>query len=406
MINEGVILISSICSGCVQLLCCTVLLYLLAKSLYDQNVKKCTKPIAISIILFFIFATIWSILDIIKNCMTFIDPSIQRSPAIEIIIHIDSFSRTLSVAYFLKLKLQQTYQNTFLAVHKIIINIPFCILLMSICVSIFVVIFMSMTTFNFELMGMSVIQSSAIINIYYLFLLVLLNVKLYTFIKVTTHSNPILATDLNNKLKDNIIKQTNLISMIIITNIIIEMSHFSRFIIGNSNPNIMSMVSAIFSWSTVIAQIIQLSCAYLTFNTVKTDNIYRFWCKYSHYYCICLCQRLIYNTKNTDKYSLISIQNINTPLIADIAHSKYCVFDECKSVERICEILIDCDSNINKQFQANNYLLYDILNDFNHLLMMHDSPKDFENIYNKLNVSNKYHSDYKNCKLYSRHYSR
>eukprot|EP01084_Bolivina_argentea_P136991 241274_1 len=198
--------------------------------------------------------------------------------------------------------------------------------------------------------------------------------------------------EINNRLKYVITKQTNLISILMLTSI---NNYLAQMIIMYAN----NYLQFVFMWMYFLSVSTTLICIIFTFNW--TDNYYQYYCKYTHSLCICLCKQ---SRRNYNDYRLMN-NNINygtngrTELT--ICSSETCLSDNCETMHSFCKMLNQYDA-YNHDDILENINLTDILNNFNHLLLCHDTDDDFNKIYDKLSYNHSYHT----CKVYLRHYRR
>eukprot|EP01084_Bolivina_argentea_P013265 24858_1 len=395
-------------SDVILLILCSILLYCTTKWFYfkHDDALKTTKLIKIVIISWLSISCISHIAYIITDIHLiynrYADPICCSSNIIGDIFEVAAW---ISIGFFSKLKLQQTFKHKYFEINKSFLNILFIIYSISLLIN-----RMFHSTYNYfsyinknstensENMFIAMLGSIITNMIYFGCILFLFNIKLDKFISLTINNNYSLSLELNNKLKYVIVKQTNLIS-IIFASVLVRTSYYIIYhMIANNHIIIQSIAINLF----IISQCILLVCVALTFNI--NDKYYAFCCKYCHSFCIKIRYKKYTYKKFVASIPLLTYddhhdENINLHMF-DADDDQHICFEneECQQIEFVCKVL--------KQYQNDQlqHLTMDILNAFHHLLLYHDSSTTFNYIYNKLTQNDK-HCDYMVCKIHSRYYS-
>eukprot|EP01084_Bolivina_argentea_P264008 447063_1 len=385
-----------------------VLLYSLCNSY--KTITKSSKFIKIVIIFSLIFSILTSLSWISLNISNYlISTSTSYNRSFDM-MHRSSFItgyicqclHTLFVGYFLKLKLEHTYNDRFFAINKRLNNLYFIIYaISSIFYQAMYSVYMAIDcTLCEKIQYIATIQWMVISFIYCILLLSLFYIKLGKFLLLTMSNDKEKCSDLNQTLKYYITKQTNLISIIVL----MIMLHIIFTYIAANVYALNTTAIFLYQWNYLISQGTLSISQYLTFNI--NHKYYALYCKYCHIICVSIIDR----TKNnsTENQPLLMKQNeIKYPQfeIVEIT-SKYnqqtsCLnMNKCLAIQSICKIL----DEYNVGYVA-NCSTTSILNDFHHVLMYHDSADAFHKIHEQL-CHNNLHSHYSQCDTYSRHYSR
>ena len=397
--------------------------------------KHSKKRISKLIIIYFIAWIIHSIAIVINdiNCINLIKYFKPDNPTAYItnfVMYIASSLIIISLCYFIKIKLENTYKNTYLSINKSLINISFIIIMLTmlpylvlrLCVDIFIVYDERLINLN-DIYDKFKEATSPIQLLYYLLILVLFNSRLYRFIRLTMKNDEKLSMEITMKLKTMIIKQTNLISIIIYTTFIYSVIYVLMKMVNIINLGKINDI--VWGWIYNSAQVTVIICVYLTHKNELNDKVYHKYCKYSHICCIWCCTKLIEcknGRHNMYQYKPIqyelsvtrkSVTRKSTviPLLSttDNPINVTTIFDECiNSDGDICNIKDRMINTIMTYISKNDVQSIStttILNDFHHVLNYHDEDQDFQAIYGELNRRNK-HENHENCRIYSRYYRR
>eukprot|EP01084_Bolivina_argentea_P068964 125522_1 len=402
------------------------LICMVFKSKTDAQKNKSMVSIKLTVILYFIFASGCAILWAISNiCWLLMANGYSDNYNVILVWRISACTGYLCrccylifIGYFLKLKLETIYSDIIVFnLNKTIIKWCFIVYSTSTILHDVIYIFQIGLSVYFAIYPNVArditIQQCVVSTAFNLFILVLFNKNLHKFLSLTLQNDKGkgLANDLNNKLIYFIIKQTNLMLIVILASLSYIITGFFNIAVNNLNNQ---NISFIHRWNFCITQCLISVCIYLTFN--RNHCYYMLLCKYCHVCSLNLCSKFINkNPTNNDKQPLLGIKikndvymdtNSTIPLIQiDNSYIVCCNKTKCTIINRICHLMSEQNQNNNyilKYIRSNNYKLCDILNDFDHLLECHDSENDFFQIHQKLITNTT--CDYKKCKLYSRHY--
>eukprot|EP01084_Bolivina_argentea_P140718 247338_1 len=411
-----------------------LILYYLLHSFNKPNtkVKSSGTKIKIIVVSYFVFVIIYSVSEVINSMSRYmIDTEAtddKHDHLYNVLFYItyiicgfaDAFFN-IAFIFFLNIRLQNTYQKSFLKVNRKFMTC--CLIIFCISEIIFKI---SEASFYGLSYWYAVLQSNKyqvynnvatlqyfIINLIYLFIILyIFNQRAYKFMCKSMEYNPRLTININLKLENEITKQTNLISLIAILTIfywVIYGIYWNYTEMSDAHTHIGYIFIKFFYF---LSRAIYL---YLTFK--ENEDKYNLWCKHTHRCCISCCEKLFFrlnkNAKNTKTVRLLtrdfagigifndqSLINDEKPVVYDDDEKELCDdVSNCCVVNKICQLLHKYQKG---KLCEDDIITTDILDDFNHLLTHHDSNDDFNQIYNKLND----HCHYKNCKYYKRHYRR
>eukprot|EP01084_Bolivina_argentea_P290928 499892_1 len=355
------------------------------------------------------------------------------------------------ICYFLKFKLVNTYKNTEFAINPTYVNILFIGMVLFELPHLSLRLLRSSITRGFIsnnhipkylylqeesipfffIKNISIYQLCTIIPplyecIYFLIILCLFNNKLYKFIKLTLENDISLGMEIRNKVKHAIIKQTNLISIIVFATIIYSITYVIYNIFSSFGSTIIDNIMIYFIIN--VTQIITNICVYLTLQFC--DSKYQKWCKRAHNCCVYCCTKLIHK-RHAREYHRKRKHASYQQLVGMDYNYKFTLSDTTKKSEldsELCASLIDnnsenelCANNIYKcvakhriidvllnHLQEEKHICYsitNILNDFQHLLKHHDEDEEFHSIHKNL-TENDHHQTNDQCEIYSRYYQR
>eukprot|EP01083_Nonionella_stella_P066945 176711_1 len=320
------------------------------------------------------------------------------------------------IGYFVKLKLQNVYHGTFLEIHPLYLNILFTLYVISAVFSIVLFIIVNCGSYWNPRLSQhdfvrvwfdSTYEFWFCLNIYYIIILFLFNKNLHKFISLTLSNDQTLANEINIRLKNEIIKQTNLMSLIINVNWAHQLLFLFHWILPPAHAIIRMLYNVFYCLLLFTATI----CIYLTFNF--NAHYYHMFCARCHLCCIYVCTKCVdLDPKKQDLYISLTrkasqqhIHSQTNPLkISDLPpqiaiHETCDHINECMSSKRLCRLLNKYDENgIRHTPTAYDYSASDILNDFHHVLTFHDSADDFKCIYDQLKPC----TDFRVCGIFSR----
>eukprot|EP01084_Bolivina_argentea_P105076 188090_1 len=300
------------------------------------------------------------------------------------------------ISWFVMMKLQDTYKDTFLSVNKLFMTAIFVIYLLSLFFSSTVWFIVNCLGFWYSNLTTDIYQNIwkvataqyfVFFSMYFISIVSLFNIKLQKFISLTENDDKILAFEINSRTKDFIIKQTNLITILTITAFIYESVSFYYWVF-DANDIDLAMVYTIL-YVTFLS--FGLICMHLSFDF--NSKHYDICCKSCHYCCIhtCdihTCKSCHYCCKSQNEYQILNANvsdnslQLTTYNSCSDQTSCNCNLNECVVYKCLFEIL-----NQNN-FSVDDVLKYDlceILNNFHHMLLCHDSEPDFKTIYDELN---------------------
>eukprot|EP01084_Bolivina_argentea_P143894 252596_1 len=310
----------------------------------------------------------------------------------------------LSASYFLKIMLLSTYEEEYFKINKKYLNVWFWIFMASTIyseISNVVVIWLDYQILM-DIFGISMIEFIFVLMLYLSMIMYYFNSRLRMFLSLNT--NEILSANLDNKLKHYVIKQTTLIS-------IITLSAFVYVIITIYYEYSLSDTAALFMYFTYcLWALITAVTLYLTINI--NSKQYTLVCNHCHYSFIYLCTKAQRkHTADVNQRLLLVKGNVGFPKYGAISHNNAtCLMnvDECTAVERIYKLLQKHEydnshgtNTVENYMQTIKYEISNIFNDFNHLLLWHDSEKQFNEIYTKIN-GNDHNKNSTNCSIFSR----
>eukprot|EP01084_Bolivina_argentea_P251534 421887_1 len=157
------------------------------------------------------------------------------------------------------------------------------------------------------------------------------------------NNNALLSSRINNKLTKSIVKQTNVISVIIFNELIYEIIWYIRwFSPKNDNNNTLDIIyetmTAIYEFNILIS--FYLSCKF-------NDKWYYMFCRYSHSLCLNRCNKLVKNDNAakfsiSNDYRLFSV-NKNDYNINDININDNYIYMNQQSDITVCNKQADCE---------------------------------------------------------------
>eukprot|EP01084_Bolivina_argentea_P262005 442971_1 len=223
-------------------------------------------------------------------------------------------------------------------------------------------------------------------------------------------------------LKYYIVKHINLIWWLIFLSLIygsILIMNAHRYIQPDHSTLLFIILSQFYTIS--FCQYLCIIVINLTF--IDCNKCYKnVMCRFCHWICRCICAHSCKINKESDNVPLLIAENADVEKTFQLLDNVLSSNDDrshrtcnkkvkCKSVQVICDMLHEYDRINGNVDDLLNYLssmgvsLSKVLNEFDHLLLCHDSDKDFKEIYKKLNKSNE-HCSYIECKPFNRNYSR
>eukprot|EP01084_Bolivina_argentea_P066018 120332_1 len=390
--------------------------------------RNTPKSIKITIYLYFISLFIYATNGIIYDTDSLWEneiPPETYSKKVFIQVHIitifvSDLLNLISVPYFLRIKVEDTFKNTQFSINQCIINTCFIIYLISLFAKQFTGIMKHAlvdhylhSIANKEYRKMS-IQFYIIQVLYLLLILILFRIKFSRYktqYSINGGRAAMLMTRETIPIKHNISKQTRLISIITITSLIesiyIDIYQNEEWIAKDAYLSISYDIFPLFYYGIIGI------CIYLSFKF--NDPIYDKICQYF--------RKKETNNIDDHDYFNFHIQSDNTaPVNMEIIYNsdrtcKPYMYNQCEIVANICKFLTDdfvlsddtCTSPINQHnfsifdesedlgtmstendctiSDINNYYALDVLDNFDHLLQYHDDNKAFKFIYTQLTQS-------------------
>lgn len=399
-----------------------LLLWRLWRSFNNEIMNPTPRELRISILAYFQLTIIWSIALIIQDVLLiwiFFSKSTANISILESvnyvvidIYYVAGYGANAVLIYFLKVKLIDTFKNTFLSVKPLLNTIMLSIAILVLFCAAFTVIMIPsidhwypsvdnvyITPDRLE-WGMLFVVFAVIVSIYLVVVLISFNKGLYQFISLTKKNDRNLSLEINNKLLHGITKQTNLITIGVLTS----------FMWMGTSILASQMIATIYSRLIVVVlftllQGLNPSCAYLSFPF--NDDQYELVCKYSHKFCICICKTIIDDKNDNSVTSLLLSDDMANNVDAIQMFEHYYICDgsnNCEIVERICLMLIEHNNGHIQQYEDEQHHLKEILDDFNHLLQYHDNNECLKHIFDKMEDEN--HNDRVECIMYQRNHRR
>eukprot|EP01084_Bolivina_argentea_P123352 218591_1 len=322
------------------------LLFNLRKSLSQTNSRK----IRITAILCLLTSAMLSFLFVLYNILKYISLThLNKNPfQLKSITNLVLFVRVITgvlnfifVAYFITIKLEDAFKDTFLSIKKRTIYICFAIYAVIMCINwwgMFYLVFvfshwypkLALEPYQ-TLLAITNGAYSFTSEIYFILILVIFNWKLFKFVRLTMNNNEVLSLEINNRFKNFIIKQTNLISIITIAFCIFQGIAYWKWVESPKD----NLVNLLYPILFTLQQSIWAICIYLTF---KFNNKYYYiCCKYSHLCCIYSCTNLI---NKSDTYSSVAMTIQQHQQSQSSTNELECIevicnIDQCKSFEMI-----------------------------------------------------------------------
>eukprot|EP01084_Bolivina_argentea_P162223 282346_1 len=426
MLNYVYVRLSQCILCFINLLFIIILFYRLRISLQMETVNKTPKKVRLFGLWYFAFLTIWNVFTTISVIVDYLaevaittlnkDTLNLISYALSVMMIFNTISACCAIntlMYFLKHKLVETFKNTFLEIsssflsHLLFITILSSIFAGSGYVISHLLMFWYPNNTTLSVLDLFVLVPNTImVLLSEIIIMVMMNHKLYRFILLTIQTDQFLSSDINKTLTNSITKQTNLISLLVITSLLLAATQIVLFIPYKYGGLLMYIIL----WS--IVKVLLPFCVYLSFGF--NTHQYKIFCKYSHKCCIFACNKLVgYNQrpKNILNYgSLDQISdcnkhdNVTQLLMLSSTHSIHCQGYDCNIIKRMCLLLKEhCKTNnIENYMNQQHYLLRRILDDFHHLLQFHDDNNTFHYIFNQI-----YHENHNNsihCLSYRRNH--
>eukprot|EP01084_Bolivina_argentea_P016267 30472_1 len=299
MVTQKAVHLTAVTAFSIAVILALILFYDLWKHLHQINSHNIRNTAIVCILSFMtvsVFFVIWhSVEYVILVAEEENQHIVQLNKIILEIRRTSGIVNFIAVAYFITITLDDVYKGTFLSINTRLIYI---------CYIIYVVTIISwhfMLSFNYvfshwyppfanETSQMVLVTTTMIYSLasemYFIFILILFNVKLFKFISLTKKNNEELSLEINNRFQNFIVKQTNIISIMIIAFIIFQIIAYLRWVSSVKDPLVNLLYQILFcihesSWAI---------CIYLTFKF--NNKYYKMCCKYSHFCCIYSCTKL------------------------------------------------------------------------------------------------------------------
>eukprot|EP01084_Bolivina_argentea_P091165 164145_1 len=340
--------------------------------------KRTPARIRISGLLHLIFHIIYSMIETVEYCPYV---SLFYQITAQSTVYLMACGYYISLAYFLKANLFQSNINP---ITKRWINLLFIIY--SICVlfnhdsAIIYNYFHCISDEHHKQVMKDVSSCAWPIDIAMTF-----NTRLYYFMKSGTE---LLDKSINQLSMQIITKQTNLITMMIISQLIFDSVNYSYNILAPQK----NFAHIIEIWTHFTSIFIKSICLYLTFrfNTPK----YNQYCKKCDSCYNNLCNKMMNTTAenvepthvsvdgsvNVSSYTSIRVRYIinekKTDNNIDAIAPTFCVNNECNDIKYLCKCLRKYQQGLLSS-ASGNLMVINILNSFDHILLNHDSPNDF-----------------------------
>eukprot|EP01084_Bolivina_argentea_P210502 358265_1 len=327
--------------------------------------------------------------------------------AATIIGYLSQFCYVVSIAYFLTQKLIDSFKQTLVQAKQFWWNLFFSFYVTIACA--FNILYILTDGLDYKYTHTTGIVSWVWVIVsgtYILMILISFIRKWYKYKSLPTgRRGSRYSNNTETTVQQFIAKQTLLISFMVIAMLIYTIGTYMCFYVYHAE-NINNFIT--WHWMYFITQSIVLICAFFTFNNAYYEKLIVSCLKCSQK---CL-QCFIHQSHATYGISkdktiplLLSMEQRSLsmqPLLkrnSKAVDAIRCDSEKCESMQSICDLLHNYTGNendIREYMYSNNYELCDIMNAFNHLLLSHDSTKEFYKIYNQLTYNN-HHVNYRKC---------